>query len=297
MRLLLPVALAALCSSTAVAQGSPQASTPARLRPEWLTGEASRSVTTDGRWIFPRPPYQVLSPERVRELLNAKSSGSTHVLPLREPAAPCGPLYYVQSVYEPFAPTADSMNQRYAGPHYVVAECTADGSIDHLVELADAIDRLWGRGPNGSPMVGPEWADERLSPFAEDGLPVSPERATAFVVGRTHARVDRVPDALAYLADRNFVQNIPACMRWHLHLDRPVRLRNESGDKRATRDVYVNRALPCYRGPITLYVPIDPQPETIQLPTRFPGPGKPPAPRPTARLARPAFFEPATVEP
>lgn len=288
--------LATLCAPIAPAQSTPSQSRPARLRTEWLTGDAAGSVTADGRWIFPRPRYEVLSPERVRYVLTPHTTSATRPVQPREPVAPCGPLYYVESVYEPFSRSADSTLQMSFGPHYVVPLCAADGSIGRVVELADAIDRVWGSEPGGTPIVGPDETWPPLSSLAEDGLPVSPERATAFVVERTQARVDRVPEAVAYLAERSSMQNVPTCMRWHLHLDRPVRLRTESGARRVTRDVWVNRALPCYRGAITLYVPIEPQPATIDLPYRRRPDRTLVEPRPKGRVARPAFFESATVE-
>ena len=296
-RSLAVLAFATLLRLPAAAQSPSTAPSPARLRPEWLAGEAARSVTSDGRWIFPPPPYETLSPERVRAVLVGQRTPHTTPVPSDPPALPCGPLYYVKSVYEPFPRTADSVAQIGFGPHYVVPECSGDGSVVRVMELADAIDRVWGHEADGKAIVGPDAEWRRPSQFAEDGLPVTPERATAFVVGLTHARVDRVPDALAYLAGPEYVQNTPTCMRWHLHLDRSVKLRTASGAHRVTRDVWVNRALPCYRGPITLYVPIEPQPVTIDLPyPRLPESGGPLGPRPKARVARSAFFEAASVE-
>ena len=203
-----------------------------------LTGEAARSLGTDGRFILDthQPDTRpVMSESQARAaaqfLANVLAPNLASDLQ-REHQGPidfsslkvCGPAYFARSPFEPISDEHNEVWVYHYGSYWIVAAC--DGNNKPAISIAVAVnavtfrqraDGQWFVPPSPALILG-------IPPTWSGALPVSPEKAALLAAQLSGRRVATVPTLVTPFTS----EEVPQGARWSFELDGDVAIRGDS---------------------------------------------------------------------
>jgi hypothetical protein len=252
-----------------------------RVEGNWVTGAAAAALNSNGQFVFPRPDFQVTSPERADSVALAflqfdltafGSAGAPYVW--QQFGAPmdfatlklCERQYYVRTAVGTPPPIMPTDIALYFASQYMIPFCTSGGRAEMAIIVADGPYPI--QIANGQ--FVPPW--DNGNDFEQWGIPqdvagdmpTTPEEAVRFAALSSGARVAGIPVPLVWYPDTSpgLVYN-ETCVRWRVQLDRFIRVRNAAGVQTSTDVMYVNRAPACFPGTLTLENPLPAQPTSF----------------------------------
>lgn len=246
-----------------------------RLAASQVTGAVLSALDAEGRFVFSVVPWRSTSPQRADSVAIAAARFTGRMRPAAfdsiwgapidfSALRPCARKYRVLAVAEPLPLHVYRPVRLEFGPRWVVPLCLPSGDSPVSVEVADgesALELSPDGGFAGSFFISEgEYGVLASERTYDASLPLSPEQAAAFAVGRTGRRVASLPVAIM-VHPGNYGNRMPAkCMRWKIRLESPVRLRGQYGEYE-TSDVYVRRERYC-SGRLLLQVADREQPDS-----------------------------------